>query len=131
MHRVRLLIVTAFAEVGVGVLLLLVPAVPLAFILGIGESGAETLLIARLAGVALLSIGVASWLGRVSQPSAAEFGVLIGILIYDVGAALLLAYAGAGLRFVGPGLWPAVVFHAALAVWCLLSFRPRGPGEGS
>jgi hypothetical protein len=39
---------------------------------------------------------------------------------YDVAAAVILAYAGLSLSFVGVALWPAVVLHAALAVWCVL-----------
>jgi hypothetical protein len=127
MRRVSLLMVTALVEVGAGVLLLFVPAVPLALLLGVEEAGLEALLVARVAGVALLAIGVSSWLARKGEPSAAEVGLLTGILIYDVGAAALLTWAGAGLGMAGPGLWPAVVMHSVLAVWCMLSFRRRRP----
>jgi hypothetical protein len=129
MHRVSLLIVTAIVEVGTGVFLLFVPAVPLALLLGIGEAVPETLLVARVAGVALFALGAASWFARKGEQSAAELGLLIGILVYDVGAAALLVYAGLGLGMAGLGLWPAVVLHSALAVWCMLSFRTRRPGE--
>ena len=43
------------------------------------------------------------------------------MLIYDVAAAALLAYAGLALSLVGIALWPAVVLHAALAVWCVVA----------
>jgi hypothetical protein len=39
-------------------------------------------------------------------------------LIYDVAAAVILAYTGWFLNLVGILLWPAVLLHAALAVWC-------------
>jgi hypothetical protein len=120
MHRAHLFLVTAILEMGTGLLLLFVPAVPLALLLGVGEAAAEALLVARVAGAALLAIGVASWSARKGGPNAAQIGLLIGILIYDGAAATLLAYAGLGPGMAGIALWPAVVIHAALAVWCVL-----------
>ena len=130
MRRAPLFIVTAVLEVGTGLLLLLVPAVPLAALLGVEQAAPEALLVARIAGAALLAIGMASWLARNGEPSTAQSGLLTGILIYDGAAAALLAYAGSGMGMVGLALWPAVVIHAALAVWCMLSLRTRRPGEG-
>jgi hypothetical protein len=130
MRPAPLFIVTAVLEVGTALLLLFVPAVPLAVLLGVEQAAPETLLIARVAGVALLAIGVACWLARGDERSAAQVGLLIGILIYDVGAAALLAYAGIGLGMTGLALWPAVAIHAALAVWSLLSLRTRQPRKG-
>jgi hypothetical protein len=127
MHRAELLIVTAFLELGTALLLLFVPAVPLALLLGVGETAPETLLVARVAGAALLAIGVASWLARNAERSPAQLGLLIGIQIYDWGAAALLAYGALGLAMVGIALWPAVVIHAALAIWSLLSLRSGKP----
>ena len=127
MHRAHLFILTAILEMGTGLLLLFVPAVPLALLLGVGEVAPETLLVARVAGAALLALGAASWVARNGEPSAAQFGLLFGLLIYDGAAAALLAYAGLGLGMVGIALWPAVVIHAALAVWRQLSLRARPP----
>jgi hypothetical protein len=47
--------------------------------------------------------------------------VLIGVLIYDIIVAILLAYAALVLKLVGVALWPAVVLHSALAVWAVAS----------
>jgi hypothetical protein len=122
-------IVTAGLEVGVGLLLLIVPTFPLAFLVGVEQVAPEALLAARIAGAALLAIGVASWLARGDERRPAGVGLLIGILIYDGGAAALLAQAGLGLGMVGVALWPAVALHTALAVWCVWSLRTRRPGE--
>ncbi len=129
MRQAVLFLVTAVLEVGTGLLLLVVPTVPLAVLLGVEQPGPEALLVARIAGAALLALGVASGLARADEGSAAGVGLLIGILIYDVGAAALLAYAGLGLGMVGLALWPAVAIHAALAGWCLGSLGTRRPGE--
>jgi hypothetical protein len=126
-----LFITTALLEVGTGLLLLFDPTIPLALLLGIGESAPETLLVARVAGIALLALGVACWLARNDGRGAAQFGLLVGILMYDGGAAALLAYAGLGLAMVGWALWPAVVLHTVLAVWCLLSLRTKPPMDGT
>jgi hypothetical protein len=129
MSRASLFIVTAVLEVGAGLLLLIVPTVALEVLLGVEQVAPAALLAARIAGAALLAIGVASWLARGDERSAAGVGLLIGILIYDVGAAALLAHAGFGLGMAGVALWPAVAIHTALAVWCVWSLRTRRPGE--
>ena len=53
------------------------------------------------------------------------------MLIYDVAAAALLAYAGLVLNMVGLALWPAVVLHAALAGWCVVCLLGNTRGEGA
>ena len=87
----------------------------------------------RLAGAALLAIGVTSALARDDTPTSAQRGVLVGILTYNVLAAVLFAYDALALQLAGPALWPAVVLHALLALWsvlCLQQFRsPVTVGE--
>ena len=117
MHRRYLFILTAAGEVGTGLALVLRPSFPLSLLLGAIEVGPEISLVARLAGAALLAIGVASWLTRASADDSAQVGLLVGLLIYDVAAAALLAYAGLMLGMVGIALWPAVVIHGVLAIW--------------
>jgi hypothetical protein len=51
--------------------------------------------------------------------------LLVGITIYTVVAAVLLAYAGGVLKMAGILLWPAVMFHAVLAAWCFTCLRAR------
>jgi hypothetical protein len=121
------LLVTAAVEVGTGLLLLIQPSVPIALLLGVGSPSPEATLVSRVAGAALLAVGVASWVGRGDTPGLAQLGLLTGVLIYDVAAAVLLGYAGLFLGLVGVALWPAVVLHIGLAVWCVvcLSTPPR------
>jgi hypothetical protein len=120
MRRTYLLMVTAVGEGGTGLSLLVVPSVLFALLLGLEQPSPEAILVARLAGVALVAIAVTCWLARNDCASPAQLGLLTGVLIYDVGAAALLAYAGLILSMVGFALWPAVVLHAALSIWCLL-----------
>jgi hypothetical protein len=135
MHRAFLLVVTAVGEAGVGLLMLTSPSVTLPLLLGVEHASPEAVFVARFAGGALLAIGVACWLGRGDAPGAAGPPLVAGALVYDATAAGLLAYAGLSLSLVGVALWPAVVLHAALAVWCVVCLRdtPHGrsgtPGE--
>jgi hypothetical protein len=122
MSRTWLLIVTAGVEVGVALLLLLLPSIPFALLLGVSSAPPEAVLLARVAGAALLAIGVTCFLARGDRDGLAQRGVLTGVLIYDVAAAALLAYAGSVLSMAGIALWPAVVVHTALAAWCVACF---------
>jgi hypothetical protein len=133
MHRAWLLIVTAVIEVGTGLALLVVPSVPFALLLGVSAAAPEALLVGRVTGAALLAIGVASWLARGDRQGQAQLGVLTGILIYDGAAAALLGYAGLFMSMAGTLLWPAVMLHSVLAVWCLvcLCVKPAGERAGA
>jgi hypothetical protein len=116
--------VTAFVEIPTGLCLLILPAVPLALLLGIDHAPEDALFVGRLAGAALLAIGVASWIARNDSRTPAELGLLTGILVYNTTATLLLAHAGAALKMVGVLLLPAVGLHAILAVWCFVCLLP-------
>jgi hypothetical protein len=125
MHRTFLLIVTAISEGGTGLLLLVVPSVLFALLLGLEQTSPEAVLVARLAGAALAAMAVTCWLARNERAGPAQLGILTGVLIYDVGAAVLLAYAGLVLSMAGFALWPAVVIHVVLSTWCLLCLPIR------
>jgi hypothetical protein len=123
MHRTNLLIVTALTEAGTGLLLLVWPPVLLALLLGVTQASPETTCCTRIAGAALLAIGVACWIGRSDLQGSAQRGLLTGVLLYDVAAAVILAYTGLFVNLVGIALWPAVALHGTLAVWCAMCMR--------
>jgi hypothetical protein len=127
MHRAYLLIVTAFGEAGIGLLLLVLPSVPLALLLGIKGASRESILVARLLGAALLAIGIGCWLGRRDTLGPSQRALITGALVYDGAIAMLLAYAGISSNSSGIALWPAVMLHVVLAVWCLVSLRSKPP----
>ena len=124
-NRKLFLVTTALIEAPLGLCLLFLPAIPLAILLGLDPAAVETLFVGRVAGAALLAIGVASWMAR-ADTSHAQFGLLTALLIYDAAAAILLVFAGTVLKMIGVLLWPAVALHAVLAAWCLTCLRPHG-----
>jgi len=125
MRSTALMTVTAFVETGTGLLLLIWPALLFALLFDWRQVAPETLLIGRVAGAGVISIGVASWPASRDTRTPGELGVLAGVLTYNVLAALLLTFAGVGLKITGIALWPAVVYHAVLAAWCVACL-PRG-----
>jgi hypothetical protein len=121
----RLLIVSALAETAAGLMLLVSPTLVVAFLLGASLDAPAALVVARMAGAALLSLGCACWLARNDGPTPAVRGLVAAMLLYNSGAVAVLAHAGAGERLVGVLTWPAVALHSALAVWCIACLRGR------
>jgi hypothetical protein len=128
-NRKLLLLTTAFVEAATGLCLLILPAVVFWFLLGLEQATAEALLVGRIAGASLLAIGVASWIARADTFTPAQHGLLTGILIYDMAASILLAFAGAVSKMIGVLLWPAVALHAILAIWCFSCLWPDNIAE--
>src|SRR5438874_4087117 len=113
----HLLKFTAVIEAGTGLGLLAVPAIVVRLLLGAEISGASIPL-GRVGGAALLALGVACWLARDDTQSRATRGLVVAMLMYNIVATAVLAFAGISLGLHGVALWPAVVLHAAMAVWC-------------
>jgi hypothetical protein len=115
--------VTAVLEVVTGLALSLSPALTVSLLLGASLDAPGALVVAHVAGAALLSLGVACWLAHGDGQSRAGRGVVAAMLLYNVAVVAVLAHAGLGLGLSGAGLWPAVGLHAALAVWCVVCLR--------
>ena len=118
-----LLIVTALAETPIGVMLLVSPPLAARLLFGVLLDAPAALIVGRIAGTALLSLGGACWLARDDGPSRARRGLIAAMLLYNSAAGAVLANAGAGVGLVGVLLWPAVALHAVLAVWCIACLR--------
>ena len=123
MNIKSLLTVTALLETATGLALLVAPSVIVELLLGAGLSSPQSLVLGRIAGAALVSIGVACWLAR--KEEAVVRGLVTGLLIYNVAVPVLLIYAAIAVGMRGIALLPASFLHVALAFWCLLCLRSR------
>jgi hypothetical protein len=105
--------VAAAIEVGTGFFLMVAPAALVWLLLG-ADLSQPGLAVGRIAGIALLTLGLACW----PRPEAASrrTRVPFALLVYNVLITLYLAYLGIGTSSVGILLWPAVAVHAALSI---------------
>ena len=115
----RLLIVTAIIELGVGLALLCFPSATVTFLLGSGLDTPAAVALGRVAGAALFALGVACWLAQYDAQSCTARGLVSAMVLYNLGATIILCVAGIQLRPIGIALWPAVVLHAAMTIWCI------------
>ncbi|MCE0521281.1 MAG: hypothetical protein LV480_00025 [Methylacidiphilales bacterium] len=118
--------VTAIIEVGAGLALVSVPSKAVELLLGAPLDSPAAGMLGRVAGAALLTLGVACWLARADAQSEAARGLVAALVLYNIAVAALLAYAGIALGLAGVALWPAVILHTAMTVWCVacLGCRP-------
>ena len=121
----NLFTLTAVIELGAGLAFVVWPSLPVKLLLGSSLDTSAALAVGRLAGAALLSLGVACWLARLDRQSRAATGLVAGMVQYNASAVAILAYAGVGFGFAGIALWPAVILHAAMACWCIVCLRNK------
>ncbi len=105
----KVLITAALGEIATGIALLLVPSLVGQVLLGTALTG-TAVVIARVAGIALLGLGMACW------PGPAR----IGMLTYGAGASIYLGYLGFVGVATGLLLWPAVILHVVLTLALIL-----------
>ena len=108
----KALIVSAIGEAATGLALLVVPSLVGQLLFGEELAGVAVTL-ARVAGIALIALGVACWPGP----------ALLGMLAYSAAVTVYLAYLGLAGGLAGSLLWPAVAAHAILTVLLTLASR--------
>jgi len=101
----KALIFAAIGEAATGLALLIVPSLVGQLLLGEQLAGVA-IPAARVAGIALIALGIACWPGP----------PLVGMVIYSALVTVYLAYLGFAGGLTGVLLWPAVVLHVILTV---------------
>jgi hypothetical protein len=114
MGMTKLLGLAAVLEAATGLALMIHPSLVAQLLFGDGVSGAGKAL-SRVAGIALLALGVACWPGREAGSGIARSAG--ALLIYSLLATIYLTYLGIVVHLAGMLLWPGVAAHA---VWMLL-----------
>jgi hypothetical protein len=116
----RVLIFAAVAEAGTGLALLVVPSLVGQLLLGEELTGIA-LPVARVAGIALIALGIACWPG---PPR-------VGMLAYSASVMLYLGYLGFVGGLTGILLWPAVVLHLILTALLARGLARTNRTDGS
>ena len=111
----KILALSALAEIVTGIGLAVAPALVVTSLLAPVTSGL-TLSVARVAGIALIALGLACWAGwdRVAT------GAFRALLAYNALVAAYLAFLGTAGHLGGVLLWPVAILH--MGVTALLLF---------
>ena len=105
----QVLMLAALGEIATGVALMIVPSLVVRLLFSDQIDGGAVPL-ARVAGIALIGLGVGCWPGP----------ALIGMLTYGALVTVYLVYVGIASHQTGVLLWPAVIVHlilTALLAW--------------
>ena len=108
---------SATIEALTGLALLAAPLFVIGLLLGDGL-GSTGVAVARVLGIALLSVGIATW-ELPGQDS--RFAPRAGLCVYNVGAASCIAMIGTYSGMAGVLLWPTVGLHAVLGAAMLFA----------
>ncbi|MTH79695.1 hypothetical protein [Paracoccus aestuariivivens] len=105
------LVISAIAEIATGLALVVRPSPLAELLLGVEIFGVAVGF-ARIAGIALVGLGIACWPG---SPRA-------GMIIYGFAVAVYLAYLAISGVATGVAIWPVIVAHLTISA-ALLWFR--------
>jgi hypothetical protein len=110
----KLLGLAAILEAATGLALVIQPSLVAQLLFGDGISGAGMAL-ARVAGFALLALGVACWPSREAGSDIARSAR--AMVTYSLPVTIYLVYLGIATPLTGMLLWPGAAAHA---VWMFL-----------
>ena len=118
-----LFVTTAVIESATGLALVVSPSLVAVLLLGGSPTTAVGMTVARVAGSALVALAIACWQARSDTQSRAARGLVTAMLFYNAAAIMVLVYAAVGLTLSGIALWPAVLLHTVLAIFCITSLQ--------
>ena len=124
----KLLGLAAILEAATGLALVIQPSLVAQLLFGDGIAGAGMAL-ARVAGFALLALGVACWPSREAGNGIARSAR--AMLTYSLPVTIYLVYLGIVTPLTGMLLWPGAAAHAVWMLFLVAAWRndrqhPRG-----
>ena len=119
-NETKVLSFAAGVEIGTGLVLMVVPVLAVELLLG-SKLSSDALPLCRVAGIAMLALGLASWPSRAATERRAR--AFWGMLAYNALVGLYLAHLGAFRHVTGLLLWPAVALHLVVALLLLWTSR--------
>jgi hypothetical protein len=120
-----LLSVMGALEAATGLVLLVAPALVVELLLGAAPGMPAGVTVSRVAGVALLALGVACWLAREDTANRAAKGLVAAMMLYNVAVVAVLVLAWTSLGPIGIAFWPVVLAHTGLAAWRVAGLSTR------
>jgi hypothetical protein len=115
-----LLSITAVIEAINGFLMLTLSSLVVTSLFGILQPSSVEIITIRLVGVTVISFGFACWFARNIMLGGGAKGFAGALLLFNAGAAVLLIYANLGLGLSGFLLWPGILFHSLMGIWCVV-----------
>jgi hypothetical protein len=115
-----LLSIMGALEGATGLVMLVVPSVLIELLLGAAPGTLAGVTVSRVAGVALLALGIACWLAREDAAGRTAKGLTAAMLLYNVAIVAILVLAWKSMGLFGIAFWPVVVGHTGLAAWCIV-----------
>ncbi|PTE11098.1 hypothetical protein C9427_07730 [Mesorhizobium helmanticense] len=112
MSATVLLRVEAAIEGITSIALIVVPGIVAWLLFGV-ELPAIAVVVARVAGVALLALSFGCW---VAGRGSGTVPMFVAMLLYNVLVAVYFAFLGLQGEFAGQLLWPAVAIHVVMTV---------------
>ena len=109
----RLLVLAAVLEGVTGLTLMIAPAVVTRLLLA-ADLSAGGAAVGRVAGCALVALGIACCSGR--EPASCSTPALRAMLAYNLLVTCYLTFLGIGGDLVGLLLWPAAAIHGLLTL---------------
>ena len=125
-----LLAIAAVAEILAGLALILLPDATMQLLFG-GRPDGVGMMMGRVAGVALLALGVACWGARADSGGAARAGTVGAITLYNAGGGVLLILFAVTGQASGLVVWGVGLLHLALAAGFLASQRRLGASSAA
>ena len=116
----QLLVLAAVLEAATGLVLIIHPELVAQVLFGDSVAGAGMAL-SRVAGFALLALGVACWPGREAGSGSARS--TRAMLTYSLLVTIYLVYLGIVTPLTGMLLWPGAAAHAVWMLFLVAAWR--------
>jgi hypothetical protein len=118
-------LLTGAIGIGAGAALWMLPAVSAALLFDEKLESRVDLLMVRFSGAGLLALGMVCQIANFDPNSPSSQRLVAAMLFYYIVVVGVLGFALLTLRLHGLALWPVIVVHAAMGIWCIFAMTSR------
>ena len=119
---------TAILEALTGFALLAAPVPLIANLLEVPLIGAGSMMVAFIAGAAIITVAFFCWLSR---KNADDFAIVKTMVVYNIAIAAIFIYGVINYQLAGIPLWLVVCFHLAFAIWAIMLIQKQQPDKNT